>query len=331
MDLSGLTKPLTKLVEVIANGIGALGRPHSIRKDSEAQAHKIHVLAEALEEIQHLPLNIEYKDENLQISLSDTSATGAFISDPISLENRTLGRLMMQEQKRQKNLEDIASEAARTLENEEEVSDDPVDDDWIARFFRIAEDVSTEEMQSLWGRILAGEVKQPGAYSLRALEVLRNLSQSDADMFACIAKIRVTTNTKDSFLINPENGNFLNSEFGISFSDLLHLRELGLLMASDMIAMQYEVQPKGRIVFRCGNRGLVVKAQEKVKLEMGIIALTSIGNQLAGLVPASAPDSYLKKLAGTLKTKGVTFQIADISHDTPTSVRVSNSTDIADI
>jgi hypothetical protein len=58
-----------------------------------------------------------------------------------------------------------------------------VDPDWVARFFGSAQDVSNEDMQKLWARILAGEVVKPGTFSLRTLEVLKNLSQREAERF----------------------------------------------------------------------------------------------------------------------------------------------------
>jgi hypothetical protein len=49
--------------------------------------------------------------------------------------------------------------ATEELKKENDVSDTPVDEDWIVRFFNVVEDISDEMMQQLWGRILAGEVK----------------------------------------------------------------------------------------------------------------------------------------------------------------------------
>ena len=37
-------------------------------------------------------------------------------------------------------------------------------------FFNIAEDISSDDMQALWGRIFAGKIKQPKSHSLRTLD-----------------------------------------------------------------------------------------------------------------------------------------------------------------
>lgn len=73
--------------------------------------------------------------------------------------------------------------AAEEMPSIEDVSEDPVDDDWAARFFTSAQDVSDPELQLRWSKILARETATPGATSLRTLEVLKNLSASEARLF----------------------------------------------------------------------------------------------------------------------------------------------------
>lgn len=57
------------------------------------------------------------------------------------------------------------------------------DDDWMNRFMRFAEDASSERMQDLFGRILAGEVSRPGAFGLSTLRTLSELDQDIAEDF----------------------------------------------------------------------------------------------------------------------------------------------------
>src|SRR5690606_25427708 len=118
--------------------------------------------------------------------------------------------------------------AADDLRNEQSVTDEPLDEDWKTRFFNIAEDISNEEMQSLWGKILAGEIKQPKSYSLRTLELLKNLSKEEAEVFTKFAQLRITT-ANNNVIYNEDHGEFLKSEFGITFLDRLLLTELGLI------------------------------------------------------------------------------------------------------
>ena len=47
--------------------------------------------------------------------------------------------------------------------------------------------MSSEELQTLWGRVLAGEIKSPGTFSLRTLEFLKNTSHEEALKIAKLA------------------------------------------------------------------------------------------------------------------------------------------------
>jgi hypothetical protein len=47
-DLTSLSKPLTKLVEVIAAGVGAVAGPYTVKRDADARAYEIETVARAL-------------------------------------------------------------------------------------------------------------------------------------------------------------------------------------------------------------------------------------------------------------------------------------------
>ena len=67
---------------------------------------------------------------------------------------------------------------------DKDVQDHEVDHDWTARFFNDVQDVSSEEMQHLWARILVGEVERPGSTSTRTLSVLKDMNKRVAQIFS---------------------------------------------------------------------------------------------------------------------------------------------------
>ena len=77
--------------------------------------------------------------------------------------------------------------------------------EWVSRFFDIAAGITTEQLQYLWGRILAGEIKQPGSFSLRTLDVLRNLSRKEAESFVKLGSMgeEFTMETKPILIRDP--------------------------------------------------------------------------------------------------------------------------------
>lgn len=56
-------------------------------------------------------------------------------------------------------------------------------DDWMNAFMRFAEDASSEELQDMFGRILAGQVVRPGSFSLSTLRAVAELDQATAQDF----------------------------------------------------------------------------------------------------------------------------------------------------
>ena len=163
-DLVGLSLPLTKLVEVISSGMGALYRPVGIRREAAAQADATRLLGNAQQEVD--------ADRMLAIAFAEAANKVVLAEASLQIEERAQTRLEHRQLLKQINLEAIAAAAVEHLSGP--VSTEEVDEDWKTRFFNIAEDVSSSEMQDLWGKILAGEVARPGSYSVRTLEVFLN-------------------------------------------------------------------------------------------------------------------------------------------------------------
>ena len=198
VDLGKLSKPISKLIEAVSQGIGTLYEPTKIRRRARAQADGALIKVEA---------DIKKKE----------------------LLHRAVNRFAFQEISRQENIENIIEIAAKSLP--ETVSEDPVDKDWISRFFEECKDVSNQELQKLWARLLAGEVASPGSCSRKTLTILKDLSQHDAELFSKIC--RLTWNTSRRYLFIPYNKKIgINSYFEkyeIHFGNLLHLDHYGLI------------------------------------------------------------------------------------------------------
>lgn len=301
-DLTGLSEPLKKLIEVVSHGIGALSKPYLIKKTADAKAYEIKVIADAIKENQQDLNKIGFDDEKLSLMSLDEKT----LQNELTLEERTQNRIEFQEQKKQKNIENITQKAAQNLENESAVSDEPVDEDWVTRFFSYAEDISNEEMQDLWGRILAGEVKRPKSFSLRTLDILRNLSKEEAQVFMKFASLHIKSGGA-SFILNFMNEKLLEEKYGLNFNDRLLLEELGFITANDL---QFKIaktdqQPR-QVVFIAGNT-IVIQEKEENKPEqhLQVMVFTKIGQQLLDLVQTTPDVDYIQLLATKLnRTNG---------------------------
>ena len=94
-------------------------------------------------------------------------------------------------EKRVRNLAQIV-EKARLALPPGQVPDVEPDMAWTSSYSEAAQDISDEDMQELWARVLAGEVEKPGSTSVRTLAILRNLDQSTAKLFRRLCSIAVS-------------------------------------------------------------------------------------------------------------------------------------------
>ncbi len=264
-------KPLEKLIEVISNGIGTLYKPRAIRKEAESKAYEIELIERA---------------KNKAIS------EGKLIE--VETIDRVQGRILHKELRRQENIDDIFQIAVEQLSQEENVSDEQVDEDWTTRFFNIAEDISDDEMQQLWGRILAGEVKQPKSYSLRTLELLKNLSKHEAEVFSRASNF-VITSFNSPFLFRGKSDEILG-KYNFTFEDKLLLTETGLLQAESNITRQLIQNPSDQLIYFT-SRKFVIKVLKKGDTEdnrIEIIRFTKIGEELLKLIMPNPSKDYIK-------------------------------------
>jgi hypothetical protein len=288
-DLAGLSQPLTKLLEVISSGMGALYRPVGIRREAAAAADAIRLLGNAQQDV----------DTNRMLAIASSEAAKRFVLAEASLqiEDRAQTRFEHRQLQKQINLEAIAAAAVEHLSDT--VSDEEVDGDWKTRFFNIAEDVSNAEMQDLWGKILAGEVARPGTYSIRTLEALRNLSKTEAEVFQKIRYLAL-----DGGQILKINGETSFVSFGINFQDILNLREAGLLADGDMLCIQPPISDaQGWFVLAYNGKLLLIEPNDKTlkNFTMSMIALTRVGVELMGLIDAKPDIEYLHAVAASYK------------------------------
>jgi uncharacterized repeat protein (TIGR03899 family) len=166
--------------------------------------------------------------------LAEAKAKGLILKSDAENEiiERARERFAYKEINRQINLESIVEKSTKYLKDS--VSEEPVDEDWRTRFFNKAQDVTNEEIQEIWGKILAEEVTQPGKIGFRTLEVISNLSKVEAQLFEKACKIAFT----DGMILKLNRGDSFD-DFGIDYSSLLILRQAGLIYESDTLIVTY--------------------------------------------------------------------------------------------
>ena len=217
----------------------------------------------------------------------------------------------------QVNLDLISQKAASEIrdardssdQSELDGSDETISDDWLNAFETEARQKSTEEMQALFGRILAGEIRQPGSYSTKAVKILGGLDQSVANHFLrlCSMGISLFGNVMVSALGEDAGRNALR-EYGLDFRTLNLLNEHGLIIPDFNAQWKYEfcqaVPGEGRqaalapFIYQGRHWVLMPVPNDEIGKTLTIsgVALTLAGSELFRIVKIEPVGKYSKGL-----------------------------------
>lgn len=279
-------EPLNKLIDALSHGAGILYEPTRMKRLAKAKAQEANLIANTIRDNPDIPM--EYHDGQIVI--------GAIDSDDIV--KRTQNRLMAQELRKQNNIEAVTSKTIGLLESEKPVPDEPVDPDWVVRFLNSVEDVSNEQMQEIWARILAGEVKKPGTFSLRTLECIHNLTQKEAEAFQELCKHCLYKEDACFVLHNSD----YQEKHGIPFGLILKLSECGLVNSGSLLSYNISL-PKGRNYLAMTDDFILITDTESdvEKKSVSVYPLTESGTELAKVVGCHMDVNELKEVARVIK------------------------------
>ncbi|WP_422881732.1 DUF2806 domain-containing protein [Pantoea agglomerans] len=310
-DLAGLSQPLTKLVEVISSGVGAVSKPYLIRKEAEARAAEIRLISDALNDVAvQSGLPVSYTKGEIEIW--QRPEDGTLILSEVPSADRINSKADFVARKKQRNTENVTSYAARELNELNSVSEVPLDEDWITTFFSNIENVSSESMQQLWGRILAGEIKSPGAYSLRTLDFMRTLSQAEAET---IEKVSHYVCSFQRVLFIPSFcKDWLRDEKGVGIRQFMDLNELGLLHQNDLnLKLFYDDEDPVNFIYLGDNLLEINRGSITDVTRVDARILSTLGVEVLSLLLPPSDLEILKRIGEYLKGKGAVVQIGKIT------------------
>lgn len=164
------------------------------------------------------------------------------------------------------------------------------DFDWYMRFYDIVGNISDEEMQALWARILAGEIHRKGTYSLQLLDILKNFTQKQAELFNKVCSHCFISG--DNVYI-PNDNEYLQFA-NITYQDILDLDALGLINSSGTTSLSVKVQPDRPALFGNDMLRMVIEysGQSNATQEFSFLQFpfTSAGRELVTLIGKHGSD-----------------------------------------
>jgi hypothetical protein len=335
MDLPG-EKLIIRMWETLSEkGIGAIFRPSQTRREGianiEVRRAEMLVLAQAEHEVKEIQSgNKSLADFSLKIEFAGKNNR----SDVVSRVEPTLDfEFLVNDSNKRKAADSLRKEInvvkaiihaeEFVLNDSQEPPKEKVDEDWLFRWRDYAGDVSSNDMQGLWGRLLAGEVKAPGKYSLRCLEFLRNLSQSEAKLIERLSCLLV-----EGLVWKGDRTNEL-----LSFDELLELENLGVLSGVSTGGLQNNTSlqksnDRWVRIIRASKKCLIVRHVDKnEKISLLGYRATKLGEQIISVGRLSDDVKYLNEMGRFLISKGFSVLLGDYV-ESGDATNFSNATQI---
>lgn len=273
INLGGLAKPATILIEKVSNAVGVLYEPRRIIKKAEAEveADKIKALA-----------GIELND----------------------IEQRGIERLVHQEARKQQNIENITAKAASKIPPEAKTKN--LEEDWIVHFFDKCDKVSDDQMQSLWSSLLAGEATSPGTYSKRTVDFVASMDKKDADLFTSFCQFTWMIGDPTPLIFDTDNEIYKKN--GINFDTLKHLDSIGLISFESTSGYRKFGLPKQGTIFYFGLPTLFEFSKEKDnEIKTGKVLFTQAGQQLVSICGSNRNQEFYEYAVDKISKQDITL------------------------
>ncbi|KQB54635.1 hypothetical protein AQS70_21175 [Pseudomonas endophytica] len=165
----------------------------------------------------------------------------------------------------------------------------------------------------MWGSLLAGEVKSPGSYSLRTLDFLRNISQSEAKLIEKASRLKI-----QGFIWQEARNQGL-----ISFKELMELQDLGIVSGVDSQSIMFSASgledgdSNWLRVLESHSKCIVIRSSDvNASLDFQIYPFTKLGLQIMELGSFQEDEEYILNFGKHVAGKGFNVSIGEVSSST---------------
>lgn len=177
-----------------------------------------------------------------------------------------------------------------------------VSEEWLERFMDSASFVSSEQIQLMWGKILASEFENPNSTPPNMIRILSEITPVYAHAFKKICSMQVLIIPIDEKeqvmggirkIIVPYRKNEETMEkMGLSFNVLNELETLGLIKFGPMGDYASTKIPEKKVITYVNERTDVIIEHEPDTIKTGNVMLTAVGNALSKITTLEKIDGY---------------------------------------
>jgi len=185
---------------------------------------------------------------NIASGNSNPDNDAIFVETDVQFANiseRTHSRVRHQETQRQENIEAILSLASGLMG--EKVSINAVDPDWANVFFNYAQDVSNQNMQSLWARAILCELKHASSISKRSLNFLYHCDLWEIAAFKKVANYAFIGSNGHPFIFRSKPNSAEKDDIFTESRFLSHCVNAGMIAPEPtnlLVGFEFEYEKK---------------------------------------------------------------------------------------
>jgi hypothetical protein len=241
-----------------------------------------------------------------------TAVVDGMVADYIEKRNR-----------RTRVLEIAAQEITQSPPSGE--TDALLDDDWLAFFKGKLDQLGTEEAKLLFGKVLAGEIKQPGSFSKRSVSILAEMGPVVGRLFDALCNISTVISKQHVRVVTLGVGDVGENsleEFGLPFEALNHLIDAGLIFSEYDTFVGMPLAAMGQ-PFDLGGSYYRLEVTETKETELNTVekrraalaavpgvTLSATGRELRAIVAKKTVHAYVVKLAKAFAERGFELRMA---------------------
>lgn len=225
---------------------------------------------------------------------------------------------IFEKQERRENVLHFAAEELSHQQSPPEADVAPpsaaLDEDWLTGLQGFAEKASSERMQRLFGRILAGEIRRPGSFSLFTLDVVSKLSPQDAANIVKIAPFVVENILMENPIVPPQ----------IDYSLRTALGGIGVIDPGSIATcciryhesekydfLQLRFPNKYIAPFESAGKNFLIISSEKSRSQLSGARITAAGMEILSLHVRDHDAGMLGRWAASLTAENKELYISD--------------------
>lgn len=219
--------------------------------------------------------------------------------------------------KNQKKIADIAAINAKEGTDFSENSN--VDEEWFDRFMEAAGFVSSEEMQLVWGKILAREFELPGSTPRNMTRILSEFTKSYAEAFRKICDMgvllieideehRIVSTTQRIVVPYTGNSDYMHS-LGLTFEMMNELETIGVIKFDTIAGFVITNITAKKVLIHVSGRIIEIDEYKDEQVPIGNVIFTEAGEALQKITDFNEIKEYdySEALVKYYKTQRVTL------------------------